>query len=97
MVKNDGTFSQFWIGYASADTLGMPKPVDALESESSSQPTLVRTEMAADVNIRRLVTSSRGAGQVAQAWIWSRDLEDDEIAELWVITKERYEVLPSQS
>ena len=62
----------------------------AEEPESGEFATCVRTELAADVQIRRLVTSTRGAGAIAQAWVWARDLEEDEIMELWVATKDRY-------
>ena len=49
-----------------------------------------KTEVDASVQIRRLVTSTKGAGLLAQAWIWPRDLEPEEIEELWVETKGRY-------
>ena len=46
--------------------------------------------MDSSVAIRRLVTSHKGAGLLAQAWIWPRDLEPSEIHELWIETKGRY-------
>ena len=90
VVTNDGTHSRFWIGYHSQDAKGCPQPARAQDPEASMPATYVRAEMPADVKIRRLVTSTKGAGLIAQAWIWPRDLEDEEIRELWIETKGRY-------
>eukprot|EP00900_Chrysochromulina_parva_P010882 jgi/Chrpa1/19796/Chrysochromulina_OHIO_Genome00026223-RA len=90
VVTNDGRESQFWIGYHSTDTKGAPQPARALLPEPKRPATYVSTEMDASVQIRRLVTSSKGAGLLAQAWIWPRDLTKDEILELWIETKSRY-------
>jgi len=90
VVTNDGRESQFWIGYHSIDTKGAPQPARALLPEPKRPATYVSTEMDASVQIRRLVTSSKGAGLLAQAWIWPRDLTKDEILELWIETKSRY-------
>ena len=90
IITNDGTYSRFWIGYNSNDAKGVPQPARAQEPDSSRPATYVRTEMANNVKIRRLVTTTKGAGLLAQAWIWPRDLEEEEIYELWVETKNRY-------
>ena len=44
------------------------------------------------VSIKRLNTTGKGAGLLAQAWIWPRDLSADEVRELWMMTKSRYPV-----
>ena len=90
IITNDGTYSRFWIGYNSKDLKGAPQAARAQEPDAARPVTYVRTEMAADVKIRRLVTSTKGAGLLAQAWVWPRDLEENEIHELWVETKNRY-------
>ena len=90
VVTNDGSFSNFRIGYSSRDLTGAPSTARNADPESGELVTNVRTEFASTVQIRRLVTTTRGAGIIAQAWIWPRDLEEEEIMELWVATKDRY-------
>ena len=90
IITNDGAFSKFYIGYSSKDRKGMPQAAKAAEAVPGHDPSKVRTEVDANVQIRRLVTTSKGAGLLAQAWIWPRDLEPEEIEELWVETKARY-------
>ena len=92
LVTNDGIFSTFHIGYHSKDASNEPKPLKAEEPEPGLQTRYVRTEMAGHVKVRRLATSRSGACEVAQAWVWNRALEDAEILELWVQTKDRYDV-----
>ena len=90
VVTNDGSYSRFYIGYASNDTKGSPLPCKALVGEPGRPPSDVHTVMDVDVEIRRLVTTTKGAGLLSQAWVWARDLEPHEIHELWVETKGRY-------
>ena len=90
VVTNDGSFSNYRIGYSSRDLTGAPSTARNADPESGEVVTNVRTEFASTVQIRRLVTTTRGAGLIAQAWIWPRDLEEEEIMELWVATKDRY-------
>lgn len=90
VVTNDGTYSTFYIGYATDDRSGAPRPCKSLEQEPGKSAHAVQTVMGADVELRRLVTTSKGAGHLAQAWIWASALAAHEIEELWTETKERY-------
>lgn len=92
VVTNNGLFSKFYIGFSSIDDSGQPTPARAQEPEPGRDPSDVRTEFNADVRIKRLKTTGKGAGLLAQAWIWPRDLEPDEVRELWIETKKRYPV-----
>jgi hypothetical protein len=46
--------------------------------------------MDVSCQLRKLNTSGRGAGWVAQAWVWPRDLTSEEVRELWMFTRDRY-------
>jgi len=92
VVTNDGQYSKFYIGFSSVDDSGAPTPARSQEPEPNRNPADVRTEFSADVRIRRLDTTGKGAGWLAQAWIWPRDLTPDEVRELWMETKKRYPV-----
>ena len=90
IITNDGCYSKFYIGFSSDDDSGQPTPARAQEPDPSRSPADVRTEFDADVRIRRLNTVGKGAGLMAQSWFWPRDLEPDEVRELWMETKKRY-------
>lgn len=92
VVTNDGTYSKFYMGFPSTDDSGHPVPCRAQEPDPGRDPGEVKTEFTDEVQIRRLVTAGKGAGWLAQAWIWPRDLQPDEVRELWLETKKRYPV-----
>ena len=90
VVTNDGSHSKFWIGFSSTDDSGTPVPARAMDPLPGADPGEIRTEFSADIEIRRLATAGKGAGLLAQAWIWPRALEAEEVRELWLETKKRY-------
>ena len=51
VITNDGTYSRFYIGYASNDTKGSPLPCKALVGEPGRPPTDVHTVMDVDVEV----------------------------------------------
>ena len=90
VVCNDGAYSKFYVGYTSDDESGQPEPCRALEPMPGRPVSDVKTEMGVDAQFRKLNTAGRGAGYIAQAWIWPRDLTNEEVRELWMVTKHRY-------
>ena len=92
VVTNDGRFSKFYVGFSSDDETGVPEPAKAEEPTPGRPVCDVKTEMAGDVAMRKLYTTGKGAGLLAQAWIWPRDLQPDEVRELWMQTKSRYPI-----
>ena len=92
VVTNDGAFSKFYVGFSSDDETGLPEPAKAEEPTPGRPVCDVKTEVGGHVAIRKLYTTGKGAGLLAQAWIWPRDLQQDEVRELWMQTKGRYPV-----
>ena len=93
VVTNDGTYSKFYIGFSSVDDSGQPTPARAQEpNPKANSPADVRTEFDANIQIFRLKTDGKGAGLLAQSWIWPRDLTSEEVRELWMETKKRYPI-----
>ena len=88
----DGAYTKFYIGHSSNDESGVPEAAKAEEPTPGRAVTEVRTRMDGNCVVKMLDTSSRGAGWLAQAWIWPRDLSQEEVRELWMLTKSRYPV-----
>ena len=92
VVTCDGNFSRFYLGFSSTDESGLPEAARAEDPIPGRAITDIRTEISGEAAIRRLNTAGQGAGWLAQAWIWPRDLQPDEVRELWMNTKSRYPV-----
>ena len=92
VATNDGAYSKFYVGFSSDDESGIPEPAKAEEPTPGRPPCDVKTMVGGHVSIKRLNTTGKGAGLLAQAWIWPRDLSADEVRELWMMTKSRYPV-----
>ena len=89
----DGAFSKIYIGHSSNDESGVPEAARAEEVTPTRTVSDVKSMMdGSRTVIRKLDTSGKGAGWLAQAWIWPRDLTANEVKELWMHTKTRYPV-----
>ena len=90
VVADDGAFATMYIGHSSDDMSGEPQAVAAETPTPNKSPHYIPTGVDIEMPFSRLLTSGRGAGCLAQAWVWPRDLTHAEVLELWMGSKGRY-------
>ena len=90
VVADDGADGTIYVGHSSDDLSGAPVPVAAELTLPGKPEYALPTGMSSTTSWHRLQTTGKAAGWVAQAWIWSRDLNPSEVHELWLGTKGRY-------